>query len=348
MGRRRTSHKESIEPEHASSAGEEDNQGDFSKVPEEGQRQRKKYKQNWRLNMLSVPKVLTSKYVEPPYKLSTGVQGDALKAEITERTEQLALSGMRYLKVNKALYTPTRGPEYGKLMDNYIERAWNSSYNYYRKSLYDLKQKKHQKINRRWSSQGPERKGKKGKGKDKPGSKIGKKGSKISEKSKETIMKELEQWCTERSQPKAITKPPPIDRGPIADLEAMKSRQDEMALPKRVYKSPSTDSNFKDPTKVSPAALTYEPSERIGVLARPLAHRLLSLKAEEIMPGAVKPSALTYQISDRVKILATPKPTTTARESDLNEDAFTISPAAMKYVASPRILEMAKPKEYAF
>lgn len=352
MGRR-PHRKESFENEHVSSAGDEDT-GDGLRsatvATEGGSRRQKKTKQNWRLNMLSVPKKITPKFVEPEWKLVTGVEGDALNAECTDRTEQLALSGMRYLKVNKALYTIARGPEYGKRMDDYIEKSWNSIYNYYRKSMHDLKKRKaeKQKITRPWNIRGnvhaTEKKGKKGKGKDK--GKVNKKDSKHSEKSKESLMKEHEQWCAERSKPKVLTKPPPIDRGPICDLDAIKQRQDEIATPKRLYRTPSQDSNFKDPTKVNPAALTYEATERIGVLAQPTQHRLL--KTEEIIPGAVKPSALTYEISERMKELAVPKPATTARESDLNEDAFTISPAALKYVATPRILEIAKPKEYAF
>lgn len=50
----------------------------------------KKYKQNWRINLLSMPKNPVGKYTSPPDVFESGVNPSSLKIETPERIEHMS------------------------------------------------------------------------------------------------------------------------------------------------------------------------------------------------------------------------------------------------------------------
>ncbi|GJQ71612.1 hypothetical protein Trydic_g11313 [Trypoxylus dichotomus] len=324
----------------------------------------KRYKQNWRINLLSMPKKPRSKYTSPPDVFESGVAPGALKVETPERVEHMSRPTIRSLVVNKKQFTPLH-KDYDTRMDKRIELAWNSIYNEYKKARRDLSRKSSAASRRSRGSRGRRYRGayeqpaqetkpakgeKHGKGKGdmkKEKGEKGKKGKKEKkgaedrrdvEKTEEDLDKEFEEWLELRAKPKRVFLPEPIARGPIADLLELKEKMDTLATPKKVY--PFEE---KDPTVIPEAALSYVPTDRILELARPPPFRLA--KEEPIIPGVVKPEALTAIATERIKQLATPKVAQSAGDVDVKEDPFAISPNALKYVATERIKELAKPIE---
>lgn len=55
----------------------------------------KKYKQNWRINLLSMPRNPREKYSYPPDIHDTGVSPSALKGETTERVDHMSRPPLR-------------------------------------------------------------------------------------------------------------------------------------------------------------------------------------------------------------------------------------------------------------
>lgn len=112
-------------------------------IPESWKAVLRKYKPNWRLNMLALPKKhkITAKWVpgtEPPSPLA--VSRAALQAKCTMRVAHLARTPVRYLTNNKKLFR-FLGRKFRNKMDRKIASSWNSIYNYYKRSEMELRKR---------------------------------------------------------------------------------------------------------------------------------------------------------------------------------------------------------------
>ncbi|XP_076250500.1 uncharacterized protein LOC143190214 [Rhynchophorus ferrugineus] len=141
---------------------------------------------------------------------------------------------------------------------------------------------------------------------------------------------------TDLAKPKPTFGPEPIKKK-ASKIFSNFDRLGELAAPKPyvIEKPKSLD--------VNPAALTYQPTEKIIQLAQ-LPARLLNLP-KPLEPGQVKRSALRYNVTPRIEEMAQPKKRSEKSKEDEDYDPWAISKNALKYKATPRILEMAKPIE---
>nr|XP_022918206.1 uncharacterized protein LOC111427339 [Onthophagus taurus] len=295
-----------------------------------------KHKENWRINVLSVPTKRIEKYVPPPYAIFTGVNPAALKAPIKPRDKQLAMAPLTKLINNKKTYAhnPAIRKDYVTIMDTQIHHAWNNIYNEYKK----VRHEKHLK----WLQS---RKGKRGK---KPPSKGGKGAKDSKAKGVKSIYsmnsaeykKHVEEWLETAAKPKPVPEAPPVDRGPHCNIDDIKEHIDALSTPptvKEKYVEPPPPKHL-----VKESALLYVPTERVQQLAT-IPPRML-IKEPEFKPGAVKRGALMHKTTEYDNKMSVPRARASANDADLKEDPFSISKNALKYKASPRIIELAKPQ----
>lgn len=137
------------------------------------------------------------------------------------------------------------------------------------------------------------------------------------------------------AKPKPIFTPPPIKKSVmvLTDFDYI----DTLATP-RTREEPK----LRDQT-VSPAALTYEPTETIIRLAA-VPERFRNIPPPT-QPGVVSKAALRFKITPRLEEMAIPKQRKEKAKEDEEFDPWAISKNALKYKATPRILELAKPLE---
>lgn len=103
----------------------------------------KKIKWRWpkRILMLAVPKSPRKKYIAPPIAPRPKKTFDPLDPETAFRSDHLARPAVRKLAINKNLYK-FKGDKYTKRMDKFIDKTWDSIYNYYKKRLRDRRLKR--------------------------------------------------------------------------------------------------------------------------------------------------------------------------------------------------------------
>ncbi|KAK9751994.1 Testicular haploid expressed repeat [Popillia japonica] len=339
-------------------------------ITEEKQKPCKKYKQNWRINLLSMPKHPRGKYTSPPDIFESGVAPGALKVELPERVEHMSRPAVRTLVVNKKQFMPFH-KDYEERMDNRIELSWNSIYNAYKKARRDLARKRSASSTHSKSSRGKEqpsaketRGGKKGKGgkgeghgkgergekgkKAAKGDKGGKEGGEKGEKGDSSVKGEKGEKGDRSGKGGKGEKGDRGEKGEKAEKgkkgKKAKGGSDEQgdkaddprewvelrARPKKVF--------LPEPIPRGPTVDLLDLKEKIDALATPKKVELIEYRDPTIIPE----SALTYVATERILELSRPTAFRLMKEEPIIPGA--VKPEALTFHVTERLKTLATPK----
>ncbi|XP_063629813.1 uncharacterized protein LOC134801212 [Cydia splendana] len=198
------------------------------------------YKISKRLNLMSVPRPwFTVSDEGMPAYTPFGVRASALRGRGTERTYEVSWPYVRRFLLTKRMYKHMFSAERLERIDRMMEMANSTAYSKLAGCVMDLKskEKKDPKKKKGWS---------------------------------ETDWKKHMDYISQISKPRKDFTVEVPRRGERRKLEELLPRINFMAmLPEfKVYRRPSQESNYRDPTKVPPKALTYVISERVKLLAK--------------------------------------------------------------------------------
>ncbi|XP_063389522.1 uncharacterized protein LOC134675236 [Cydia fagiglandana] len=198
------------------------------------------YKISKRLNLMSIPRpwFTVSDEGKPAYTPS-GIRASALRGRGTERVYEAAWPYVRRFLLIKRMYKHMFSAERLERIDRMMELANSTAYSKLAGCVMDLKSKdkKDPKKKKGWS---------------------------------ETDWKKHMDYISQISKPRKDFTVEVPRRGERRKLEELLPRINIMAaLPDfKVYRRPSQESSYRDPTKVPPKALKYVISERVKFLAK--------------------------------------------------------------------------------
>ncbi|XP_063369227.1 uncharacterized protein LOC134657580 [Cydia amplana] len=201
------------------------------------------YKISKRLNLMSVarPSFTVSDEGMPAYT-PRGVRASALRGRMSERINEAAWPYIRRLLLLKRMYKHMFSTERLERIDRMIELTNSTAYSKLAGCVIDLKtkDKKEPKKKRGWS---------------------------------ETEWKKHMDYISQIAYPRKDYTVEVPRRGQRCKLEQLLPRINMIAMmPEyKMYRRPSQESNYRDPTKVPPKALTYVISDRVKILAKPRA-----------------------------------------------------------------------------
>ncbi|XP_061723622.1 uncharacterized protein LOC133529827 [Cydia pomonella] len=199
------------------------------------------YKISKRLNVMSIPRPwFTVSDDGMPAYTPRGIRASALRGRGSERVNEAAWPYLRRLLLTKRMYKHMFSADRLERIDRMIEMANSTAYSKLAGCVIDLKtkDKKDPKKKKGWS---------------------------------ETEWKKHMDYISQIANPRKDFTVEVPRRGERRKLEQLLPRINIIAmLPEfKIYRRPSQESNYRDPTKVAPNALKYVISDRVKKLAKP-------------------------------------------------------------------------------
>ncbi|XP_026322899.1 uncharacterized protein LOC113232406 [Hyposmocoma kahamanoa] len=200
------------------------------------------YKIKNRLNLLSIPRkqVIVDSSEGMPALSTTGVRKSALRGRISDRVNDAALPYIRRLMMLKRQYKKVFPLERLEKIDHLIEQGNITIYSKLANCVIDLKKQdtKDTKKKKSWT---------------------------------ENDWKKHMDYIGQIAGPKRVFPPPPVERGQKVALEELLYRINQISwLPEfKLYKRISQEDWYRNPTKVSPAAMKYVITDNMKKLAAP-------------------------------------------------------------------------------